>query len=346
MDTALKHFLDTAPGTLCITDPQGVILYVNGAIEKRTGFMPAQAIGLKPGNVWGGHMPRQYYRDLWSTIERERQPFVSAIENKKKNGTIIYDTAHIAPIVRSDKSIAFFMEVHPVDQSASFSDNFYCRVKAAVAGDPEALTLTVLGGWLGAQLPYDIPDTLDRVLRHLLIAPTREDLSDRHDDAVLVVMAQRDSAHFGNIFEKYHEEIQRFFFRRVSSGEVASDLTQDVFIRAYEALQTFVVGNASYKTYLLRIAHNVLVNFYRKKGTVPLEDDCLFVDPISESYGQICLLWNQIGTLSEIEQTVLELKYKKDWSIQEIAGHLNKTENAIKLHLSRSRKKLRDLLHD
>jgi RNA polymerase sigma factor (sigma-70 family) len=56
-------------------------------------------------------------------------------------------------------------------------------------------------------------------------------------------------------------------------------------------------------------------------------------------------LWRS-PKLGKTEQKILSMKYQEGFSVQEIAATLNKSENAVKLQLSRARKKLRAALKE
>jgi RNA polymerase sigma-70 factor (ECF subfamily) len=127
--------------------------------------------------------------------------------------------------------------------------------------------------------------------------------------------------------------------------EIAEDLTQDTFYRALRYLESFRPTNASYGTYLLRVAHNVLINYFRKKQFLALID---VDETVADKAVDTCTLsedtlWQSSKLLSN-ERRILSMKYQEGFSIHEIAAMLNKSENAVKLQLSRARKKLRNVL--
>lgn len=167
-------------------------------------------------------------------------------------------------------------------------------------------------------------------------------------DKALVVAAQNNPEEFKKIYVKYKLDVYNYFLHHFDGqGNLAEDLTQDTFFQALKFLSTFRHTNASYRTYLLRIAHNLLVNYYRKKKSLPLQnaehiksdEDGAFRDIIRESN-----LWQMVDGLSEVERTIVNLFYKEELSVREVATIMQKTENAVKLHLSRSRKRLREIL--
>src|SRR5215203_131255 len=76
-----------------------------------------------------------------------------------------------------------------------------------------------------------------------------------------LVAAAREGSHeaFDAIVERYRRQVYQLCYRFVGNHEDASDLTQDVFIRAYRGLRGFR-GRAALGTWLYRIAVNVSLN--------------------------------------------------------------------------------------
>ena len=94
-------------------------------------------------------------------------------------------------------------------------------------------------------------------------------------DAVLIercLAGERDA--FRGLFERYREPIYRVACRLVGNKEDALDLTQETFTKAFVSLERFR-GQASFKTYLTRIAVNACLDFRRrsKPPQVELDED-------------------------------------------------------------------------
>ena len=178
-----------------------------------------------------------------------------------------------------------------------------------------------------------------------LIEPTESIFFQRSEDALLITLAQENGEFFGEIYTKYVKTIREYFSRRLFGNSVlAEDLTQEVFVRAFRSLPIFRLTNASYATYLIRIAHNVLINYYRQNRTsfVALsgQEESAAVETPVAPLGLEALLQG----LTVIEQQVMFGKYRDGLRVRAIAERLGKTENAVKLILSRTRKKLKKSL--
>ena len=164
-------------------------------------------------------------------------------------------------------------------------------------------------------------------------------------DAELVKNAQQDKEQFEALYKRYIDKIYNYFWYRVGHDQdVAEDLAQETFVRAYNALSRFKVTEKSYLSYLLTIAHNLLVNHYRKPQPISIEATGVDVPEEIwsdiETKDNIRALWRAIQQLPSNEQNILYLKYRRGYKVSEIAKIVGKSENAVKLSLSRARKKL------
>ena len=88
---------------------------------------------------------------------------------------------------------------------------------------------------------------------------------DRTDQELLGRALDGDTEAFGDLYERYLDEIQRFVFYRVADRFEAEDLTEVVFIKAWEALPRFESSNVNLRAWLYRIAHNTIIDHYRTR---------------------------------------------------------------------------------
>ena len=86
------------------------------------------------------------------------------------------------------------------------------------------------------------------------------------DDEDLVLRSQQgDVRAFDELVERYHGKIYGLTYNMTSNREDAEDLTQEVFVKAFEALPRFR-GNSSFYTWLYRIAVNKTINYRKKRN--------------------------------------------------------------------------------
>lgn len=354
MTTAFKETLDLLPGGLLVTDLHSRVLYASAALKRRTGYAVAEIVGKKPGELWGGKMRQKFYASLWQTIETENRPFVGEVHNTLKNGAKHDEHIFILPIRDELGVTRYFAEVHPElsgreselqfgreflahtegrKQDEQFFDWMFRRLSQGKNGEFLSFHETI--SWEGFTDGASF-------FRETLIEPTEQLFSDRTEDAFFISLAQEQGEFFGEVYTKYAGTIREYFSRRLFRNmTLAEDLTQEVFVRAFRALPTFRVTNASYATYLIRVAHNVLVNYYRQNHTqfVALsgQEESLVVEAPKTSVGIDTLLQG----LTAVERRVMLSKYRDGLKVRVIAKELGKTENAVKLILSRTRKKLK-----
>ena len=153
---------------------------------------------------------------------------------------------------------------------------------------------------------------------------------------------------FGKLYERYGRPVYRYVWQRVDRNrEIAEDLMQETFLRAFEHFPQFRDKGHSYLTYLITIARNLVINYYRNKKPCPLEEGQFLavgpaekIEEIVEQKERKILLEHALRDLSPTEKEAIRLKYSEDLRVREIATLMQKTENAIKLVLSRARKKL------
>ncbi len=106
----LSEAVEQSPSCIVITDKDGKIEYVNQKFSEVTGYSSAEALGQNPRILKSGEQPVEFYRDLWDTLLQGKD-WQGQFSNKKKNGEIYTELAHIAPIRDDEGKIAYFVAV-------------------------------------------------------------------------------------------------------------------------------------------------------------------------------------------------------------------------------------------
>jgi RNA polymerase sigma-70 factor, ECF subfamily len=158
-------------------------------------------------------------------------------------------------------------------------------------------------------------------------------------DATLITHAQRGDVNaIGRLYDRHRESIFRYLWIRLDDQQLAEDLTGDVFMRMLDALPRYQLQGLPFRAWLYRIAHNLLVDYFRKmnhQATVPLdavEEQGAEDDP-GRTLEQILLSERLQVALLRLESTqceVVVLRFLAGLSLQETALTLGKTEAAIK----------------
>lgn len=167
-----------------------------------------------------------------------------------------------------------------------------------------------------------------------------------NDDIQLIALAKENPKEYEKLYTKYSDKVFNYFWYRTGHDKMLSeDLMQETFLRGFQHLNRFNYRGYSYLTYLITIAHNVLVDHYRKPKSVPFEaiDDIPYevIEDI-EKKSDAEVLWRAIQDLPQSNRDKLLMYYQQDMPIRDIAIATGTTENAVKLSLSRTKKKLKE----
>lgn len=133
--------------------------------------------------------------------------------------------------------------------------------------------------------------------------------------------------------------------RRMMGADHAADLTQDVFVRAWERLATFR-GEAAFGTWLYRVAVNVILNRRAARAVerhrVEDPEAALEAVPAKRGLGEIALDFDgAIERLPDGARTVFVLHDVEGYKHEEIAGWMGVTVGTTKAQLHRARMLLR-----
>ena len=185
------------------------------------------------------------------------------------------------------------------------------------------------------------------------------------EDTELVERCKRgDREAYDELMRRHQDRVFNVVYRCVGNREDASDIAQEVFIRAFRAMRSFQ-GQAAVTTWLHRIAINEVINHRRRAGakrkirTVPIERD----NPDSEGHGandppdtsaepskimaekeHEQLIQDAIDSLDDEHRTVVVLKDIEGHRYEEIAEIIGCPRGTVKSRLHRARLELRDKL--
>ena len=160
-------------------------------------------------------------------------------------------------------------------------------------------------------------------------------------------------AQFLKAFDDYADALFKHCFFRVSDREAAKDLVQESFTRAWDHLARGKEVR-DYRAFLYRIANNLIVDFYRKKKAVSLENisdaekNALFYDErgereIEDDARRVLL---EIRKLPEDYQKVVAMRYVEGLTPKEIAALTGESENVISVRIHRGAEKLRAIFKE
>lgn len=167
--------------------------------------------------------------------------------------------------------------------------------------------------------------------------PTGKTQSVSEAERHLVEAAQRDPAAFAQLYDANFHRVYAYIVRRVSDAQRAEDLTAQVFHNALASLGKFQPTGAPFSAWLLKIAANVISDFWRKQGREgrapnpdepdPDPDNRQHPDEDLERYVAVFQL---VERLPDAQRHVIELRFVDQKSIRETAEELGRSEGAVK----------------
>ena len=157
----------------------------------------------------------------------------------------------------------------------------------------------------------------------------------------------------GELYDQYAPLIYAYLYRRVHDAQLAEDLTSEVFVRVLQAIQSGQFWHTSFRGWLYRIAHNLVVDHYRKQPPVPMLalDEQLVAaqdDPDSALTEQLShqRLLAAISQLTSDQQQVLVLRFGEQLTAREVAEVMGKSVGAVEALQHRALAALRRILKE
>lgn len=157
---------------------------------------------------------------------------------------------------------------------------------------------------------------------------------------------------FTYIYDLHFDKIYRYIYTKVRSQSEAEDLTQDVFIKAYEGLKNYKWRDLPITAWLFKIAHNRVIDHVRKASKEKRADlneaDAISAgDPVymTEQNFEVYELKGALDKLPEAQREVVTLRFISELSIAEVALTLGKSEGTIKALQFNAVASLRKLLY-
>lgn len=156
---------------------------------------------------------------------------------------------------------------------------------------------------------------------------------------------------FAELFRQYYARIYNYVRYRVEVLEDAEDLVGAVFEKAYANRAQFDPGKGTFSTWLFRIAHNELANYYRTRqrragweSGEALSADLVTTEALPETelirHEQIGQLLEGLAQLGERDREVISLKFAGRLSNKEISEIMDLKEKTVSVVLLRAMRRL------
>jgi RNA polymerase sigma factor (sigma-70 family) len=173
------------------------------------------------------------------------------------------------------------------------------------------------------------------------------------DTGIISQVLGGDHNSFSILVERYKNFVFSIVLKYVKTREDAEEVSQDVFVKAYKALADFK-GTSKFSTWLYTIATTTCITFLRKKrlDVHSLDNERVFevADSVDsgmsanqvEQKSRVQMVHEAMKLLNPEDAQVIELFYKGEQTLEEIAQILHKEPNAVKVQLHRARTRLKE----
>lgn len=174
------------------------------------------------------------------------------------------------------------------------------------------------------------------------------------DEQLVKFFQKGDKQHFKILYQRYYQTIVNFLYQKIRDPEMAEELAQETFLKAYKGIDGFK-GKSSFKNWLYTIARNKFVDYLRKKQRKPRPapiDELSKNEIIDISDGgiispetnflnkeQLGVVNKLIDKLNEEEKTAISLVSER-FSYKEISKILGSSTGRVGSLISEARKKL------
>jgi RNA polymerase sigma-70 factor, ECF subfamily len=177
------------------------------------------------------------------------------------------------------------------------------------------------------------------------------------DNKLIREFLNGDESTFEQLLKKYIKPVYNFLYQLTSDKSALDDLTQITFIKAWKNIRKFD-KKRSFKTWLFTIAKNTAYDYFKKKKTIPfsnftdeegnnklenISDENIIPDELLMRTDAADVLEKKLRELPEHYRLILNLHYKEDFSLSEIAEILKIPYNTAKSQHQRGLIKLKKL---
>lgn len=179
----------------------------------------------------------------------------------------------------------------------------------------------------------------------------RQTVTAEEDARLVKSILEGNIAGFRMLINRHAATVRMFVARFIPLLEDEEEVTQDVFMKAYESLQRFDAEKANFKTWLLHIAYHAALKHLRNESRLELvELEGMELDGLSDeatdallgdtSSHRLTLLEQAVSQLAPDDQMLISLYYYDRHSLREIAYIVDRTDSYLSSRLQWLRKKI------
>lgn len=168
------------------------------------------------------------------------------------------------------------------------------------------------------------------------------------DAEIIAAFARGDDGSLHEVYTRWSPLIFTVARRSVGNADDAADVTQAVFVAAWQGRQGFDPDAGSLPAWLLGITRRKVADHYRSRARLPepIADvpDHTATDPAVESVIDRVLLADEIARLGDPQRRILEMCFFQDMTHAQVASLLDLPLGTVKSHVRRSLGRLRERL--
>ncbi len=182
---------------------------------------------------------------------------------------------------------------------------------------------------------------------------TKDDYEKQEHLKTLILLAKSgDNKAFEEVYTTYYTAIFRYVITRVKNKADAEDITQNAFIKIWNAIPRWNSSHTSPLAFFFVVTRNTIIDYLRKNSHKEIVSDEVVnifanehgsTDKKNNSEELSNILLKAISKLSSEQQEIINLFYTHDLTYKEISSVTGKREDAIRQIHSRAIKKLKNL---
>lgn len=158
-------------------------------------------------------------------------------------------------------------------------------------------------------------------------------------------------AKLASLYEEYYGKIANYAYAKTGDRIEAQDIAGEVFLKALKSLESYKEHGIPMQAWLFRIAHNLIVDYYRKTArsrTVPIDNVKIAGDtnPAAEVEKRVefARVTKAMEQLTEEQREVLKLRFLSELTSKEVGSIMKKSDGAVREMQRAAIEKLRHLL--
>ena len=169
------------------------------------------------------------------------------------------------------------------------------------------------------------------------------------DNELMLIVKSGNIDRLGLIFERHNKQLYGYFLNLTRKPDISEDLVQNVFMRILK-YRTNYRGGGNFNIWIYRIAHNIFIDFIRKKDRLEFTEntnewDKVLNNPSFEEdeskQEKINILESALMKLPRKKREILTLSRYKELKYKEISEILGCSESAVKVRIFRAMEELK-----